>query len=60
VLFTASFQATIAVGALAGGFVVDRSSPAAIMTLGGIVALLMALTAFVHYAKRVRWSDPLR
>jgi predicted MFS family arabinose efflux permease len=60
VLFTASFQATIAIGALAGGLVVDRSSPAAIMTIGGAVALLMALVAYVHHAKRVPWADPLR
>jgi predicted MFS family arabinose efflux permease len=59
VLFTASFQATIAVGALAGGLVVDRFSPAAIMAPGGVIALLMALVAYVHHAKRVHWSDPL-
>ncbi|MCC3761757.1 MFS transporter [Glycomyces sp. TRM65418] len=58
VLFTASFQATIALGALAGGVVVDRSSPAAVMTLGGVLAMLSALVAYAHYAKRAPWPDP--
>lgn len=39
VLFTASFQATISAGALAGGFVVDAVSVPAVMTAGGVVAL---------------------
>jgi predicted MFS family arabinose efflux permease len=43
VLFTASFQATIGVGALLGGAVVDRSSPSAVMAAAGVVALLMAV-----------------
>lgn len=40
VLFTASFQATISLGALAGGVVVDAVSPSAVMVSGGVVALL--------------------
>ncbi|GHE50267.1 MFS transporter [Streptomyces longispororuber] len=40
VLFTASFQATISLGALAGGAVVDRASTAAVMSAGGLVAAL--------------------
>ncbi|CAM5558033.1 MFS transporter [Streptomyces atroolivaceus] len=40
VLFTSSFQATIALGALAGGVVVDAVSPAAVMLLGGATAAL--------------------
>ncbi|GAA2122539.1 MFS transporter [Glycomyces algeriensis] len=60
VLFTASFQATIGMGALAGGFVVDRSSPAAIMTLAGVLALLTALVVYAHHAKRVAWPEPGR
>jgi predicted MFS family arabinose efflux permease len=60
VLFTASFQATIAIGALAGGFVVDRSSPAVIMPLGGVVAVLAALVVHAHFAKRVSWPEPKR
>jgi predicted MFS family arabinose efflux permease len=43
VLFTASFQATISAGALLGGIVLDRTSPAAVMLLGGCVALLAVL-----------------
>jgi len=44
VLFTASFQATIAVGAWLGGLVVDASSPATAMLAGGAVAGLAALS----------------
>ncbi|MEU1042182.1 MFS transporter [Streptomyces sp. NPDC005907] len=43
VLFTASFQATISIGALVGGVVLDRTSPSAVMLLGGCTALLMVL-----------------
>jgi len=53
VLFTASFQASIAMGALAGGVVVDHSSPSAVMALGGLTALVIG----VHGARR---SDSLR
>ncbi|WP_236952344.1 MFS transporter [Kibdelosporangium phytohabitans] len=42
VLFTSSFQATIGLGALAGGAVVDHASPSAVMVLGGCTALLVA------------------
>lgn len=45
ILFTSSFQATIAAGALLGGIVVDGASPSAVMTTGGAIALLMAVTA---------------
>ncbi len=52
VLFTSSFQATLSIGALTGGLVVDRSSPATVMVLGGAVALLA--TALVRaYGHRV-------
>ncbi|WP_205325310.1 MFS transporter [Glycomyces sp. YM15] len=60
VLFTASFQATIAVGALAGGVVVDRASPAAIMSLSGVVAAFAAVIVHAHYAKRVPWPETKR
>ncbi|MFI6848230.1 MFS transporter [Kitasatospora sp. NBC_00085] len=40
VLFTASFQATISLGALAGGAVVDAASTPTVMVLGGVTALL--------------------
>ncbi|WP_369357530.1 MFS transporter [Streptomyces sp. cg2] len=55
VLFTASFQATFSLGALAGELVVDRTSPAAVMTLGGATAALVVLAAWLHYAKRLEW-----
>ncbi|HEX6360195.1 MFS transporter [Actinophytocola sp.] len=41
VLFTASFQATIGLGALAGGVVVDRTSPSTVLLLGGLTATLV-------------------
>ncbi|SDN24678.1 MFS transporter [Allokutzneria albata] len=44
VLFTSSFQATLSTGALLGGVVVDATSTTTVMTLGGVVALLMAGT----------------
>ncbi|MEV0150239.1 MULTISPECIES: MFS transporter [unclassified Nonomuraea] len=42
VLFTSSFQATFALGALLGGVVVDVVSVSAVMVCGGLTALLMA------------------
>ncbi|KPC61588.1 MFS transporter [Streptomyces chattanoogensis] len=55
VLFTASFQATFSLGALVGGVVVDRTSASTVMTLGGATAVVMALAAWVHFARRVEW-----
>ncbi|MGV9778058.1 MFS transporter [Streptosporangium sp. NPDC003464] len=52
ILFTSSFQATIAIGALLGGVVVDAASPSAVMVLGGAVAVLMVLTAAAGRAVR--------
>ncbi|WP_078859619.1 MFS transporter [Streptomyces rubellomurinus] len=46
VLFTASFQATISLGALVGGAVVDRTSPSAVMALGGLTAGLAVLAVW--------------
>ncbi|MFE1942410.1 MFS transporter [Streptomyces massasporeus] len=43
VLFTASFQATISTGALLGGVALDRTSPSAVMLLGGCIALFAVL-----------------
>lgn len=45
VVFTSSFQATFALGALAGGTVVDATSTTVVMVLGGVVALLAATVA---------------
>lgn len=47
VLFTSSFQATIAIGALLGGVVVDSISTSSVMLLGGASALLMVLTVWI-------------
>lgn len=49
VLFTASFQATIGLGALAGGVVVDHASPSAVMLISGSIAALVVA---------VVWSSP--
>ncbi|MFI6062213.1 MFS transporter [Streptomyces sp. NPDC051286] len=57
VLFTASFQATISLGALAGGVIVDRTSPSTVMTFGGLVAALMVVAAWAHFARRLTWPD---
>ncbi|MEU3460507.1 MFS transporter [Streptomyces sp. NPDC006733] len=56
VLFTASFQATLSAGALAGGVIVDRTSTATVMTLSGAVAALMA--AMLWGAGRMRPLPP--
>ncbi|MFB6986325.1 MFS transporter [Streptomyces sp. NPDC056304] len=45
VLFTASFQATIAIGALAGGAVLDHLSVSAVMLLGAATAALVVVAA---------------
>ncbi|MFF9340763.1 MFS transporter [Streptomyces sp. NPDC014773] len=55
VLFTASFQATISIGALAGGAVLDRSSPSTVMALGGSAAVLMVFAAWAHRAGGFTW-----
>ncbi|GAA2142758.1 MFS transporter [Actinomadura napierensis] len=44
VLFTASFQATLSSGALAGGVVLDHASPRTLMLLGGATAAAMVVT----------------
>ena len=43
VLFTSSFQATLSIGALLGGLVVDAASVSTAMLCGGLVALLMVI-----------------
>ncbi|WP_443079919.1 MFS transporter [Streptomyces sp. P9-A4] len=55
VLFTASFQATISIGALVGGAVLDHSSPSTVMVLGGLAAGLMVLVVWAHRAGRFPW-----
>lgn len=57
VLFTAAFQATFSLGALAGGLVVDRGSPAAVMLLGGVTAVLGIVAVTTHAAQRRTWPD---
>ncbi|WP_106402291.1 MFS transporter [Actinocorallia populi] len=59
VLFTASFQATISLGALAGGLAVDRASPSAVMVLGGATAALTVLAVWLTGAplRRHGWAS---
>ncbi|MFE6780873.1 MFS transporter [Streptomyces sp. NPDC057680] len=57
VLFTASFQATISLGAVAGGVIVDGTSPSTVMMLGGLVAVLGVVAAWAHFARRLTWPD---
>ncbi|MEW2293062.1 MFS transporter [Streptomyces sp. NPDC006743] len=57
VMFTASFQATISLGALTGGLVVDAGSPSTVMPLGGVTAALVVVAVAVHYARRLPWPD---
>ncbi|MET9547300.1 MFS transporter [Streptomyces sp. NPDC006627] len=57
VLFTASFQATISLGALVGGAVLDRTSPSAVMLLGGCTAALMVLAVGTRFAERLPGPD---
>jgi predicted MFS family arabinose efflux permease len=47
VLFTSSFQATISIGALLGGALIDGTSPAALMFAGGAVATVAAVVVAV-------------
>ncbi|MFE0120121.1 MFS transporter [[Kitasatospora] papulosa] len=58
VLFTASFQATISMGALAGGVVVDQSSPSMVMALAGTAAVFTVVAIGVHQARKVTWPEP--
>ncbi|WP_318279658.1 MULTISPECIES: MFS transporter [Streptomyces] len=60
VLFTASFQATISLGALVGGGVVDHSSSALVMTLGGATAVLTVLAVWVHRVRNVPWPTAVQ
>jgi predicted MFS family arabinose efflux permease len=47
VLFTSSFQASISVGALLGGIVVDTASAPTVMWCGGATAVLMAASVWL-------------
>lgn len=53
VLFTSSFQATISVGALVGGAVLDGASTVALMLIGGTVAVVAA-TSIALFRTRAR------
>ncbi|MEU0874972.1 MFS transporter [Nocardia brasiliensis] len=58
VLFTAAFQATFALGALAGGGVLDRTTPSTLLSLGGLTAALVLVTVAMHALRRHTWPDP--
>ncbi|NKQ23040.1 MFS transporter [Streptomyces galbus] len=57
VLFTASFQATLSLGALAGGVVVDHVSPSGVMTLGACTAACAVLATWAHGGRNLAWPD---
>ncbi|MYR60833.1 MFS transporter [Streptomyces sp. SID625] len=54
VLFTASFQATLSLGALTGGAALDRTSASTVMLLGGCTAALATLAAGAAHTRRRR------
>ncbi|MEU6389240.1 MFS transporter [Streptomyces sp. NPDC046939] len=56
VLFTASFQATISLGALLGGLTVDGTSPSTVMTGGGVIAALALIAVGAHFVRGPAWS----
>lgn len=51
VLFTASFQAALSLGALTGGLVTDRFSPSAVLILGGVTAALTVPAVLAHRSR---------
>ena len=55
VLFTSVFQATIGIGALAGGAVVDATSVSTVMVCGSIAAALGAAVIFGLDRAASRW-----
>ncbi|WP_079031780.1 MFS transporter [Streptomyces specialis] len=57
VLFTASFQASLSLGALTGGLAVDHSSPSTLMPLGAILATCTALAVWSHTTHHPTWPD---
>jgi len=52
VLFTSVFQATIGIGALAGGAVVDATSVSTVMVCGSVIAVLGAAVIFGRRSER--------
>jgi len=58
VLFTASFQATLAAGALLGGVVVDAGSTSTVMVCAGVTALVMVAVVTVLDADRAPDRGP--
>jgi predicted MFS family arabinose efflux permease len=60
VVFTSSFQATISLGALAGGVVVDAWSASTVMVTGGLVAVATAATVWWLGGYQAVPSDPPR
>jgi predicted MFS family arabinose efflux permease len=54
VLFTSSYQATLGFGAMVGGVVVDHTSPATVMTVGGLTAALVVGVIALERDRRPR------
>jgi predicted MFS family arabinose efflux permease len=58
ILFTSSFQATLSLGALSGGIVVDRISVAAVMGIAGALAALTASVLWFSLKRRPPSARP--
>ena len=54
VLFTSSFQATISLGALLGGAVLDATSPPTLLLTGGLVAAVAVAVLLLHAGQNSR------
>ncbi|WP_067543521.1 MFS transporter [Nocardia crassostreae] len=57
VLFTASFQATLSLGALTGGIIVDHSSPSTVLLLAGGLTVLVIVVIAAHSLTGRTWPD---
>ncbi|QIS14849.1 MFS transporter [Nocardia arthritidis] len=57
VLFTASFQLTLSLGALTGGVIVDHTSPTTVLLLAAAPVALAILTLTTHLATGRVWPD---
>jgi predicted MFS family arabinose efflux permease len=58
ILFTSSFQATLSLGALAGGVVVDHISVVAVMGIAGALAALTASVLWFSLRRRPPSARP--
>ncbi|MFB8000703.1 MFS transporter [Nocardia sp. NPDC056000] len=52
-LFTASFQATFCAGALAGGLLLDRTSPSTVLVCGGAIAIAVLVICLSDLSEKL-------